>query len=153
MEGIDYHEAFAAVAKLITVQSLLAIVVKKDRVIHQLDVNNALLHGELEEDVYMKIPQGFCKKDETRVCKLKKSLYRLKQASCNWYQKITLALIKIGFKQAKMDHYLFIYKDSNTYITALIYVDDVIIAGNNLEKIQQKKDYLNKKFIIKDLGS
>lgn len=52
-----------------------------------------------------------------------------------------------------MDHSLFIYKDSNTYITTLKYVDHVIIAGNNLEKIQQKKDYLNEKFSIKDLGS
>lgn len=57
------------------------------------------------------------------------------------------------FQAGKMDHSLFIYKDSNTYITTLKYVDHVIIAGNNLEKIQQKKDYLNEKFSIKDLGS
>ncbi|KAK9050950.1 hypothetical protein SSX86_027575 [Deinandra increscens subsp. villosa] len=152
MEGVDYHETFAPVAKLVTVRSLLAVAVKKDWIIHQLDVNNAFLHGELDEEVYMKIPQGFCKKEETRVCKLKKSLYGLKQASRNWYQKFTLALIEIGFRQTKMDHSLFVYKNGDTCITALIYVDDVIVAGNSLEKIQQTKDFLDKRFSIKDLG-
>ncbi|KAI3766949.1 hypothetical protein L2E82_17029 [Cichorium intybus] len=153
MEGVDYHEMFAPVAKLVTVRTLFTVAVKKGWLIHQLDVNNAFLHGELDEEVYMKIPQGFGKRNETRVCKLRKSLYGLKQASRNWYQKFTLALVKIGFKQTKMDHSLFIYKNGDTFVTALIYVDDMIIAGNNLEKIQATKKYLDEKFSIKDLGT
>lgn len=151
MEGVDYHETFAPVAKLVTVRTLLAVAVKKEWAIHQLDVNNTFLHGDLNEEIYMKIPQGFCRNEDTRVCKLKKSIYGLKQASRNCYQKFTITLTEFGFKQAKADHSLFIYKNGEKYVTALIYVDDVILAGNDMGRIQQTKDFLDKSFSIKDL--
>ncbi|KAI3667045.1 hypothetical protein L6452_42087 [Arctium lappa] len=151
MEGVDFHDTFAPVAKLVTVRTLLAVTVKKNWIIHQLDVNNAFLHGDLEEDVYMKIPQGFAKKDETRVCKLKKSLYGLKQASRNWYHKFTTTLLDLNFRQSHADHSLFIHKEGNVFVAALIYVDDVIVVGNSSAKIQQTKSDLDAKFNIKDL--
>ena len=89
-EGVDYHDTFAPVAKLVTVRSLLAI-------IHQLNVNNAFLHGELHEKLYMKIPRGYDKNGGTKVCRLRKSLYHLKQASGNWYKKFTSVLLELGF--------------------------------------------------------
>ena len=152
MEGVDYHDMFAPVAKLVTVRTLLAIAVKRGWEIQQLDVDNAFLHGDLEEEVYMKIPQGFSNKNETRVCKLKKSIYGLKQASRNWYHKFTKSLIDLGYKQSRADHSLFIYKDADVYVAALIYVDDVIVVGNNMKQIARTKSHLDKKFSIKDLG-
>ncbi|KAI3516445.1 hypothetical protein L1887_15360 [Cichorium endivia] len=152
MEGVDYHDTFAPVAKLVTVRTLLAVAVKRGYHIHQLDVNNAFLHGDLHEDVYMKIPQGFETKDDTRVCKLKKSLYGLKQASRNWYQKFTNFLQRLGFRQSGADHSLFLFKEKDTFVAALIYVDDVIILGNDLQKIQATKVSLDAEFSIKDLG-
>ncbi|GJR58570.1 putative RNA-directed DNA polymerase [Tanacetum coccineum] len=152
MEGMDYHDTFAPVAKLVTVRTLLAIAVKRDWIIHQLDVNNAFLHGDLDEEVYMKIPQGFSNDNETRVCRLRKSLYGLKQASRNWYHKFTTFLRSLNFIQSKADHSLFIYEAGSIMVVVLIYVDDVIITRNNLTKIQETKKQLDDEFSIKDLG-
>lgn len=152
-EGVDYHDTFAPVAKLATMRTLLTLAVKRDWIIHQLDVNNAFLHGDLEEEVYMKIPQGFTSEKETRVCRLRKSIYGLKQASRNWYHKFTKALVEIGYTQSIADPSLFIYKIDIVHVAALIYVDDVIIVGNNMSKIQATKTELNRRFTIKDLGS
>ncbi|GJS88450.1 putative RNA-directed DNA polymerase [Tanacetum coccineum] len=151
MERVDYHDTFALVTKLVTVRSLLEITVKMDWIIHQLDVNNAFLHGDLDEEVYMKIPQGFSIDNETRVCRLRKSLYGLKQASRNWYHKFTTFLRSLNFRQSKADHSLFIYEVGSIMVVVLIYVDGVIITGNNLTKIQETKKQLDYEFSIKDL--
>ncbi|KAJ0735747.1 putative RNA-directed DNA polymerase [Helianthus annuus] len=153
MEGIDFHDTFAPVAKLVTVRTILAVAVKRDWLDHQLDVNNAFLHGDLHEEVYMKIPQGFEKEKGNKVCRLRKSLYGLKQASRNWYHKFTAALLEDGFRQSKVDHSLFIFKKGGTYVAVLIYVDDVILVGNDANKINETKAFLDKRFSIKDLGN
>ncbi|KAJ0466590.1 putative RNA-directed DNA polymerase [Helianthus annuus] len=152
MEGVDYHDTFAPVAKLVTVRTLLALAVKKNWFIHQLDVNNAFLHGDLDEEVYMKIPQGFIQENEKRVCRLRKSMYGLKQASRNWYQKFTSALLDMGYTQSVADPSLFIYRNGAIHVAALIYVDDVILIGNDMNKIKETKIVLHDKFTIKDLG-
>ncbi|GJU66908.1 integrase [Tanacetum coccineum] len=100
IEGVDYHDTFAPVAKLVTIRTLITVAVKKNWLLHQLDANNAFLHGDLQEEVYMKIPQGFSNNEETRVCRLRKSLYGLKQVSRTWYQKFTVSLLEIGYKHA-----------------------------------------------------
>ncbi|KAD0786919.1 hypothetical protein E3N88_43719 [Mikania micrantha] len=153
LEGVDYHDTFAPVAKLVTMRALLSVAVKRGWHIHQLDVNNAFLHGDLEEEVYMKVPQGFSQEKETRVCRLRKSIYGLKQASRNWYHKFTSCLMNLGFKQSVADPSLFIHKTGKTYVAALIYVDDVIVVGNDMNKMQATKIELHDQFTIKDLGS
>ncbi|GKB27638.1 ribonuclease H-like domain-containing protein [Tanacetum coccineum] len=97
-EGFDYDETFSLVVKMVTVRCLISIIVVNDWLLYQLDVNNAFLYGDLVKDFYMKLNQGYNSVDKTKVCKLNKSLYVLKQASRKWNVKLTTTLAEHGFK-------------------------------------------------------
>jgi Reverse transcriptase (RNA-dependent DNA polymerase)/Integrase core domain/gag-polypeptide of LTR copia-type/GAG-pre-integrase domain len=152
--GLDYKETFAPVAKMNTIRTLLSVVVNCDWPLFQMDVKNAFLQGELEEEVYMDLPQGltmFDKKDV--VCRLKKAIYGLKQSPRAWYGKLSTFLIKIGFKRSESDASMFTQKTSNGIVVILIYVDDLVITGDNLNGIESLKLQLKREFDIKDLGN
>lgn len=100
----------------------------------------------------MSLPPGFGRKGETRVCKLHKSLYGLKQASRQWSIKLSNGLKKANFKQYKADYSLFVRSQHGKFTCLLIYVDDVILTGNNLQDIEDTKSFLKNQFKLKDLG-
>ena len=153
IEGLDYFGTFSPVAKVTTVRLVIALASINHWFLHQLDVNNAFLHGDLQEDVYMKLPLGLSTSKPNQVCKLSKSLYGLKQASRKWYEKLTTLLISNGYKQAASDASLFIKSTSETFTVLLVYVDDIILAGNSLSEFQFIKNVLHQAFKIKDLGT
>ncbi|GJY78471.1 putative RNA-directed DNA polymerase, partial [Tanacetum coccineum] len=130
-EGIDYEETFSPVVKMVTMRCVLTLAVQYDWNVYQLDINNALLYGELIEDVYMTLPEGYFSSDDKRVCKLQKSLYGLKQAPMKWNEKLT---------------------SGQSFVVLLVYVDDILITGNDISDIKMCKDLLSSKFLIKDLG-
>lgn len=101
-QGYDYDETYAPVARLTTLRTLLSIIIKENLLAMHMDVQNTFLHGELEEEIYMIILEGFQSKNDL-VCKLKKALYSLKQAPRTWNKTLDSFLIKQGFKQSDAD--------------------------------------------------
>lgn len=152
IEGDDFNETFAPVAKLTTVRFILKVAATKNWLVHQMDVSNAFLHGDLDEEIYMKLPQGYKTSDPNKVCRLKKSLYGLRQAPRCWYAKLTNALLRFGFSHDYADQSLFSKVRGSICIHILVYVDDFIITCNDTQALQEFKDYLHKCFRMKDLG-
>ncbi|RVW92733.1 Retrovirus-related Pol polyprotein from transposon RE1 [Vitis vinifera] len=151
--GIDYRETFAQVGKLNTIRVLFSLTMNQYWPLHQLDVKNASLNGNLEEKVYMEIPPGLeTSFNNNRVCKLKKSLYGLKQSPRAWFDKFAKSVRKQGYTQCQADHTLFVKFSSEKKIAVLIvYVDDIILTGDYEEELLGMKKQLAKEFEIKDL--
>lgn len=152
IEGEDYGETFAPVAKMGTVRMFLRTAAGKGWDVHQMDVHNTFLHGDLKEEVYMKLPLGFNSTDSTKVCRLQKSLYGLKQAPRCWFAKLSTALKDYGFKQSQSDYSLFTYDTNGVQLQVLVYVDDLIITGSSAKSMIEFKGYLSSCFHMKDLG-
>ncbi|KAI3825951.1 hypothetical protein L1987_07722 [Smallanthus sonchifolius] len=151
-EGVDFEETFSPVVKMVTVRCVISLAVQNNWFLFQLDVNNAFLYGNLSEEVYMSLPEGYYDNSETKVCKLIKSLYGLKQAPRQWNEKLTTTLVEIGFKQSKNDYSLFVKTENDSICVLLVYVDDIILTGNNASDLEKVKSCLMSKFMIKDLG-
>lgn len=117
-----------------------------------MDVNNAFLYGKLDEEVYMSLPLGYFSNNDKSVCRLVKSLYGLKQAPIQWNEKITSSLLEFGFIQSKNEYSLYVKNSDNFCVLLLVYVDDIVIIGNNEKVIKSVKLFLKSKFHIKDLG-
>ncbi|MCO5563024.1 hypothetical protein L7F22_016660 [Adiantum nelumboides] len=110
--GIDYEETFNPVAKMATIRTVIAMAASKDWLLHQTDVKNAFLHGNLQEEVYIDQPHGYEDvKHPGYVCKLKKALYGLKQAPRSWHARIVACLVSIGFHMADADNSLYVHKN------------------------------------------
>jgi len=137
--------------KVATIRSVIALAASKSWPLYQLDVNNAFLHEDFDEEVYMEVPKGI-PNPLNKVCKLKKSLYGIKQASRQWFSKLSTTLVSLRYQQSKNDYSLFINK-SSTYITiAAVYVDDIMLTGSSQTEIALIKKHLHSCFGIKDLG-
>ena len=151
--GLDYEETFSPVVKPTTVRLLLALVVNNGQKLRQLDVSNAFLHGILKEEVYMAQPQGYV--DPTfpkHVCLLHKAFYGLKYAHRAWFERFTIQLLHIGFFASGVDGNLFILNHGSYLVFLLLYVDAIIITGNNQSFISSPIQLLSFNFDLKDLG-
>ncbi|CAM8999745.1 unnamed protein product [Rhodiola kirilowii] len=137
-----------------TVRMVLALAASKEWPLYQLDVDNAFLHGDLKEEVYMTIPPGYFLKEKQMgmVCKLNKSLYGLKQAPRQWFSKFADFLFAYGFIQSPNDHSLFTLTKGNEFIILLVYVDDIVMTGTSISLISAIKASIHAEFRIKDLG-
>jgi hypothetical protein len=151
--GVDYDETFAPVAKMKTIRALISIAANNNWKLYQMDVKNAFLHGDLQEEVYMEIPPGFSSREtEGKVCKLKKSLYGLKQSPRAWFGRFRNEVCKLGYQQSNADHTLFFKRHNDKVTILVVYVDDIVITGNDDKEIRCLKRTLANSFEVKDLG-
>jgi hypothetical protein len=147
--GLDYNETFSPVVRHSSIRLLMALAVKNKMKIHQMDVVTAYLQSDLSELIYMEQPEGY-NDGSSKVCRLKKSIYGLKQAGKNWNEKLDAELKTFGLLKSKLDPCVYFEKDGSIFMA--IYVDDFLIFYKDAKFLVKLKSYLEEKFNMKDLG-
>ena len=170
VQGVDYGETFAPVVKYASIRALCAEVAKEDLELEQMDVKTAFLDGDIDEDIYIEIPEGVeITKDDIAhlnlgddvdihsldlVCKLEKSMYGTKQAPRCWNKKINSVLGgELGFTRSDGDPCLYVKHTDEGVIMIALYVDDLLIAAKTKSQTSWVKKMLNDRFDMKDLGA
>lgn len=151
--GVDYFHIFSPVIKPMTLRVVFSLAVTRGWKIQQVDINNAFLNGSLKETVYIDQPEGFHSASQPHhVCKLVKALYGLKLAPKAWYDTLKGFLISSGFTHSLADHCLFHKAVNGKLLVLLVYVDDILITGDDPLMVQQLITALNSSFSLKHLG-
>ena len=153
MEGVDFDETYAPVARIESIRMLLAYACHKDFKVYQMDVKSAFLNGILEEEVYVKQPPGF--EDAIHpehVYKLHKALYGLKQAPRAWYERLSKFLLENDFKMGTADKTLFTKQEKDDILLVQIYVDDIIFGSTNDALCKEFSDKMSKEFEMSMMG-
>nr|GEY96156.1 retrotransposon protein, putative, Ty1-copia subclass [Tanacetum cinerariifolium] len=151
--GIDCEETFSPVADIRAIRILIVIAAYYDYEIWKMDVKTAFLNGRLDKDIYMEHPEGCVDpKYPNRVCKLQRSIYGLKQASRQWNKRFDEEIKKFGFIQNYDETCVYRKASRNDVVFLILYVDHILIMGNNIPRLKEVKDYLGKCFSMKDLG-
>lgn len=149
--GFDYEETYSPVARLDTLRVVLALANREGMTIHQMDVKTAFLNGTLSEEIYMQQPDGIGHEDGM-VCRLKKSLYGLKQASRTWNERFHAYVEELGFKRSASDLCLYVRGSGKSQVILVLYVDDVLVVSPSEEIVLEVKQALSKEFEMTDLG-
>ena len=153
VQGLHYDEIFAPVVMLRSIRIILAIAAFHDYEIWQMDVKTAFLNGYLEEELYMIQPEGFIDpKHPRKVCKLKRSIYGLKQASRSWNHRFDQVIKEYGFKRSVEEPCLYIKSSGSKIAFLILYVDDILLIGNDIPMLSSVKVWLQNHFQMKDLG-
>ncbi|RVW95790.1 Retrovirus-related Pol polyprotein from transposon RE2 [Vitis vinifera] len=152
--GSDYGDTFSPVAKIASVRLLLSMAAMCSWPLYQLDIKNVFLHGDLAEEVYMEQPPGFVAQGESGlVCRLRRSLYGLKQSPRAWFSRFSSVVQEFGMLRSTADHSVFYHHNSlGQCIYLVVYVDDIVITGSDQDGIQKLKQHLFTHFQTKDLG-
>jgi len=151
IQGISYEDIVAPVAKIDYIWLSLAIVASRKWELHHMDVNNALLHGYINEEIYMEQPKGYFQ-DISLVYMLRRSLYILKQAPQAWYDKMDSYLLSRGFLRCISDHNVYMMSKIDSLLLIFLYVDDLLIIGSSASSIFAMKTALHDRFSMTDMG-
>jgi len=156
VEGKDFDQIFSPVVRFETMRLILALAALEGWFLSGLDVRNAYLYGELEEEIYMEQPEGFhARGKEGHILRLRRALYGLKQAGLAWWRALKKSMEELGFVNLDSDAGLFKCFDeaSQTFIIAVVYVDDAIFLGPSKAAVEMMKKRFMKRWESRDLGS
>lgn len=152
-ERVDFHETFALVAKFITIRCMLALGAALDLEIHQMNVKTAFLKPFLKEDIYMDQPKGFKQFWRERLkCKLKKTIYGLRQSKKKWYKDINATITSEDFTRGYINYSLYVKQTSKYIIIVIVYVDDLIMMAINMVMMDELKRKLEIEYDMTNLG-
>lgn len=147
-EGVDFGETFSPVVRYDSIRTILSIAAAEDLEIMQFDVKTAFLNGDLDEEIFMEVPKGLDIEEKNVVCRLKKSLYGLKQASRVWNKKFTKFLSDFNMGQSKADPCVFSGNINGVKVLLLLYVDDGLVLSKCKITIEAVMNYLSDNFEI-----
>jgi hypothetical protein len=151
--SVDVFESFAPVAKQTTVRMVLVKAAADDLEAEQFDVDTAFLYADMEDEVYIKQPDGY--EDEmqpNKVCRLLKSLYGTKQVARQWNKRLNDFFVGLGFARADADPCLYTCINESEYTCVVVYVDDMIVVSRTKEYVRAMRDASKGEFSIKELG-
>ena len=149
IHGIDFTDTFAPVARLTSLRLILAIAALKKLPIIAIDINSAFLNANLEEQIFIKIPEGF-RNDDNTVWILHKALYGLKQSARAWYMELLKKLQELGFVRTYSDHSVFHRSSNNEYVIIAIHTDDITGVGSSEDEIGRVKKDISKFWSFKE---
>ena len=152
-EGIDYTETFSLVSSKNSFRTIMTLVAHFDLELHHMDVKTIFINGDIDETIYMVQPENFVSGDtKSMVCKLKKFIYGLKQASRQWYYKFYQVIVSFDFEMNVVDDCVYHEFNESKHIFLILHVDDILLATNNIGMLHETKIFLAKHFEMKDLG-
>ena len=160
VRGVHYNEVFASTARMVAMRTVIALAATEDLELHSVDVSTAFLNGEIDAEVYMKIPDGLSVEgdpgpgeDPKRwVVRLLKGLYGIKQGPRIWALRLHSVLTSIGFERTDCDHSVYVYRRDNVHIMLPIHVDDLLLASNSIDALRSVKSELATHFKLHNLG-
>ena len=151
--GVDFLDTFSPVIKASIISIILTIAVTRKWEIHHIDVNNTFLNGDLQEIVFRAQPEGFVDPSKpTHVCRLRKALYGLKQAPRAWFDKLKFTFHRWGFQSSVLDSSMFFLNTTGSLMFLMVYVDDILITGDDSASISRLIRDLDSSFALKNLG-
>ena len=150
--GYDYTEVFAPTFRPASLRLILALAAKEGYKLRSVDISSAFTYGDLEEEIYMRQPEGYHQGGPNRVCKLQKSLYGLKQSARQWNRKLCSVFTSLGYKKLSSDSSIFVYTKGDVKVIVPVFIDDITLVSRSDPAMDKTVHELSAHFKLRDLG-
>ena len=150
--GYDYTEVFAPTFRPASLRLILSLAAREGYKLCSIDISSAFTYGELDEEIYMRQPEGYHQGGPNTVCRLQKSLYGLKQAARQWNKKLHSVFSSLGYTKLQSDSSIYLYSNGDVKVIVPVYIDDITLVSRNDSAVDSTIKELSKHFKLRDLG-